>query len=95
MSLLRDGLRFGLSSVVTFVAARELIAMNLQSSQCLRKDGVGYSEAANPRVSFGELGFEWALFDETANNYSEQRISGYYRGADSCYYRIAISEEIE
>jgi len=47
-----------------------------------------YSEAADPRAGFGERGFEWALFEGTANDYSHQRISGYYIGNDGCYYPI-------
>ena len=52
------------------------------------RKGYYYSEAADPRAGFGERGFEWALFEGTANDYNHQRISGYYIGNDGCYYPI-------
>jgi len=59
---------------------------------CDLSNGLGYSDAAKPNAGIGQLGFEYALFDGTANNYAEQKIAGYYRGNDGCYYKIKIPQ---
>lgn len=69
-----------------------LVASRLLGFGCAREDGLTYSEAADPRAGIGRTGFEWALFDGTANDYNNQRISRYFIGNDSCYYEIEIPD---